>query len=198
MKNIITILFLACPMFFFGQTIFDFKAEQAPLGWIESGGTSENSGITSDGYELNWNACNTPKLKHSAANIDAETTPIFAITVKIKSNEIKTLRLVHFNAEDLEGENHVSEEFLYRTPGAVTFYFDLTHTQWKNYTDDNDHDYFEIGFQDSGKTNIMNKSEYGDLVIEKIEFLKVITDVNQEINIFHGEGNKSIVTCIDN
>jgi len=138
-------------------------------------------GLLTEGYELHWEAYNTPKLKHNSANIDAHKTPILAVTVKINTNNIKTLRIAHTNANDTEEKVYIAEEFLYRDSAAQTYYYDLTSENWNNYTHDGDHDFIEIGFQGAQKMNLLQSNSYGDLVIEKIEFLRKLPHDNSII-----------------
>lgn len=178
MRTKVFVLFIFCPMMLLGQTTFDFKKSHNDLGWVESGGANTNSGITTDGFELNWDANKTPKLRSLSANIDAESTPILAVTVKIKHCEIRNLDLAYYQSEKGKAQKYISDGYLHKTLGAITFYYDLTHTQWRNYTKENDHDFFEIGFMNINKSNLISQSTYGDLVIEKIEFLKFIPKNN--------------------
>ena len=192
MKKAILITIFLAPIFMVAQVSFDFKGKHQSFGWIESGGSSENSGITTEGYELNWNAFKTPKLKHDTANIDALRTPILAVTVKIKSRNIKTLRITHANANIKEEKVHLAEEILYQSPVAQTYYFDLSGENWRNYTEEGDHDFIEIGFQGADKMNLIESSSYGDLVIEKIEFLENLQeeDAIQEITVSSDNADK--------
>lgn len=174
-KSFLLSVFLA-PIFIVAQTSFDFKGDHKAFGWTKSGGASVNSGITTEGYELNWDAFKTPKLKHDAANVDAKKTPILAITLKIKNSDVKTLRIAHVNANSTGEKVYIAEDMLYRSPVATTFYYDLSGEDWNNYTLDGDHDFIEIGFQTNEKSNLKQASIYGDLVIEKIEFLPKPSD----------------------
>ena len=201
MKNTTLLIYLIFPLFLIGQTAFDFKTEQENLGWVASGGSSENSGITSEGYELNWDAYSTPKIKTNSANVNAELTPILAVTVRIRSSKIKTLRMVHLKGIDGISKQYLSEEFLYRSSKAKTFYYDLTNPNWKNYTEDGNHDFFEIGFQDTDNSNINYASSYGELVIEKIEFLEsnpvIIEDsslLKYQTNDWEGDNTATEIT----
>ncbi len=165
----ITLLLIAFPMLLFSQVTFDFKTSQDALGWVKAGGASDVS-IVPEGLAISWIANKAPKIRQTALNVDASVYKWIAVTLINSSTEANFMKLAHFKGNAGSGTKFI-QTAITEDLGSKTYYYDLTHTEWVNYSTDDPSD-FDIFFNIDGG-NLQNPSTSGDIIISKIEFLEL-------------------------
>ena len=173
MKKLYILFLLLTPFFVSAQT-FDFKNSGTDdLGWIKSGSGANTSGMVSgEGFKLTW-LQNQPKIRSTAAAVDADINKYLEITLVNNSIQANTLKIVFTDGTDNVGTKTLQFSI---DPAPVadggsskTYYVDLSAvTGWNNFSPATSIDAIDFVVSDNN-TNMTSGPET-NIIFEKIVF----------------------------